>query len=114
MSAQLADPKLNPAMRDVMSKVVDMQRWLACRLLKELDEWDATEKIPDVLAAIQANQQRAGGGPQQAAIQGGQGNMVTGGSGNPPPPISRSQLEAVASLPGMLGGQANSGGMAPQ
>jgi hypothetical protein len=104
MSTQLSNPQMNPVIRDVMTKTVQMQKWLATRLLKEIDEWDETEVIPDVLAAIQKYLPGASGGSQQAGNQGGQGNMVNGGSQFPSPVLPRSNLESVASIPEQPGG----------
>ena len=102
LSAQLADQSLNPVIRSVMMEFIDMQRTMAKRLLKELDEWDSTEKLPDVLAALQTTlgggaQGPPPAGPQQAPIQ-------PGGANGALPPISGAQLQILASLPPASGG----------
>jgi len=104
MASQLADPQLNPTIRTTMLEFIDMQRWMAKRLLKEMDEWDATEKLPDVAAILEqtqpgANPSAPGGGPQ--------GPVQPGGADGALPPISRTQLQTLAALP-------PSGGGAPQ
>jgi hypothetical protein len=103
MASQLANQQLNPVIRTTMSEFIDMQRWMAKRLLKELDEWDATEILPDVNAAIAqasqptGSQQSSPRGPQQGSIQ-------PGGANGALPPLSGAQLQTIASLPPTQGG----------
>lgn len=102
MSGQLANQQLNPAMRQVMADFINMQRWMAKRLLKELDEWDATELLPDVNNAV--NQIIPGGGATSAQ-KGVNGNALqSGGNVGALPPVSRANVQAVASLPPAGGG----------
>jgi hypothetical protein len=108
LSAQLANPQLNPLMRTVMEQTVTMQAWLAKRLLKELDEWDATEIIPDVTAALAAGQ--SGAAPGQAPQGGPPPNALqSGGANGALPPVQGALLQTLASLP-RPNGQAPAGG----
>lgn len=53
LAVQLLNPQLNPGLRMIINDLVKMQRWMAERLLKTFDEWDAVEELPDVAAAIE-------------------------------------------------------------
>lgn len=55
MSMQLANPQINPTIRLVMNDVVKMHRWMATRILRDFDEYEAEGVLPDVAAAIEAS-----------------------------------------------------------
>lgn len=100
-ATELANQKLNPAIRQAVVEFVNMQRWMAKRLLKELDEWDATEILPDP----------AGQDAQRSANSSQPQGMGPGGAGPAGLPISRGQLETLAALPPLQGNGAGGGGM---
>lgn len=113
LATQLLNPKINPGLRAIMNDIVNMQSWMAKRLLKEFDEWDAAERVPDVAAAIEqiaripggsrGTKDQAPGGPSQA--------MEPGGPGGSLPPLQRSELEALASLAPATPGAPRNGNM---
>lgn len=100
-ATELANQQLNPTIRQAVVEFINMQRWMAKRLLKELDEWDATEILPDV-----ANQD--GQGPTNTGQPPG---MAAGGAGAPQLPLSRGQLATLAALPPVQGAGAGGAGM---
>lgn len=111
MVVQLVNPQLNPGIRMVMEQSLEMMKWMAARLLRAFDEYDAEGVLPDARAAVQAalggGQQGAagpvqGGGNQEGA-PGGVPGMVAGSSGEPVDALSREGLDALLSLPGPNG-----------
>lgn len=103
MSEQLANPKLNASVRLVMNDVVSMQRWMAKRLLKTFNEWDAVEVLPDVGPAIETTVKGGSRGiTSTGAAPGGMGNAPTAQGPVQSPP--RSLLEQLSQLPQGLGG----------
>lgn len=110
MMPTLMDPKISPAMRAIGMDIAKMQAWMAKRVLKEFDEWDAVEVLPDVAAAIELAVPGGSGGTKEASQQAGPGGSGQQGGGKGAlPPVSRSQLASMAALPQALAGQ-NGGG----
>lgn len=103
MAAQLANPGLNPTLRFVMNDVVKMQKWMAQRLLRQFDEFDAAEVLPDVAAAIEASIPGGARGSKEATLPAGQGGMVNGATGGAGSPVSRPALETLSTLPELPG-----------
>lgn len=112
MAMQLSNPQLNPSLRLVMNDVIVMQKWMATRLMREFDEFDAAEIIPDVAAAIERTVPGGGRGTKEEIPDTGQGDMASGGPQGALPPVSRAQLDTISSLPTLPGGSPNGGGMA--
>lgn len=100
-SVQLANQQLNPVIAQTLIEFINMQRWMAKKLLKELDEWDAEEVLPDVVGVLQ-------GATKGANSQG----MDPGAANGALPPVQRAQLQTIASLPPASGGNAAAGGLA--
>lgn len=91
MAQQMLDPGLNAGMRTLMTDIVEMHRWMATRLMREFDEADAAELLPDMQAALSAGGIQPNAGPNASAIQPGQPGQQPG-------------------QPGQLGGPAQPGG----
>lgn len=104
MSMQLANPQINPSLRLIMNEVVKMQKWMATRLLRQFDEFDAEEVLPDVSAAIEATLPGGSRTTKEATQGAGPNGMVNGGAGGALPPVSRSQVAALSQVPTLPGG----------
>lgn len=98
MAAQLANPGLNPVIRNTMMATIGMMRGIAKELLVAFDEGELEELLPDVEKTIAA---AAGGGPA-----GPPAGMEPAGSGVNAGALSREQLQSVASLSTGPGGAA--------
>lgn len=103
MAPMLLNPGMNPAMKQVYTDIVNMQAWMAKRIVREFGEADAVEVLPDVNAIIAA-QSGGPGGAQGPAAGGGSQPGNPGGAGTVLPPVSGQQLATAASLPGQMGG----------
>lgn len=107
MVGQLANPGLNPAIKDIMIQVITMQAWMAKRLLRAWDEYDAEEVLPDVQRALQAGVSQQPGQPGQGGSSQISGMEQlppnSGGAGETPGITGR---EGLASLSQMLNGVA--------
>lgn len=96
MAPQLMNPSLNPGMKAVLTDIVQMQAWMAKRLLREFGEAEMVELLPDA--------DTIGAGATSAnAPSGGQGAGNSNGAGDVLPPVSGSQLATAATLPSQLG-----------
>jgi hypothetical protein len=110
MVMQLVNPGLNPGIRSIMEQSLEMMKWMAARLLRAFDEYDAEGVLPDARAAIQAAlqpngaQPGAAGGAQAPGAEGGVPGMVQGGAGNPVDALSREGLDTLLALPSANGG----------
>lgn len=110
MVQQLANPQLNPSIRLVMNDVIKMQAWMAKRLLRAWDEYDAEEMLPDVVAIEQTVP--GGGKGTKTEIEGaGQGGMVNGGAGPAGGPLSREGLQSLSQMLESMGGGPSEGVM---
>lgn len=115
MTMQLVNPNLNPGIRLVMEQTLESMKWMATRLLRAFDEYDAEGVLPDARTAIQqalgGAEQGAAGGPagagNEAGAAAGVPGMVTGGSGAPVDATSREGLAALLQLPGPAGAAPN-------
>lgn len=103
MSQQLMNPGINPGLRMLLNDVVNMQAWMATRILREFGEADAVEVLPNVSAAIEAAVPGGSKGTQSPAGAGGSGAGDSGGAGDTLPPVSGSQLASAAALPNQVG-----------
>lgn len=108
MTAQLANPQLNPAIRAIMMDVITMQQWMAKRLLRAWNEHDAEEIMPDVQRALAAGQPHPGGegGNPTAAMGSGQSVIQPGGTGETSEPLSKQRLQALSQMLNGVGGEA--------
>ena len=123
MVMQLVNPQLNPGIRAVMEQTIGMMRWMAVRLLRAFDEYDAEGVLPDALAAINQGLSSGQGGPATpAGAAGAPGAPPAGGAGGLPPvaagspggapsPLSREGLAALLALPSNAGGAPNNGNL---
>lgn len=98
LSQSLADPSLNPVLKDVMLQTLTMYKWMASRLLRVFDQYDAEEVLPDVAKALEsarggATAQEVGGFPAGAE------GMVPGGAGPNSIASQRSFLETLSQVP---------------
>lgn len=112
MAEQLANPQINATVRMVMNDVVNMQKWMAKRLLKSFNEWDAVEVLPDVGTAVEATVKGGSRGTQGPSSQDG-GGMVPGGANGALPPLSRGLLDQLSQVPSGNGSAPAQGGMGP-
>lgn len=106
LGQQLLNPSINPGMRMMINDIVNMQAWMAKRLLREFGEADAVEVLPNVAAAVESTIPGGSRGTQGADTPSGAGNRDTGGAGDALPPVSRDQLQSAAALPQAVGGGA--------
>jgi len=114
LGTQLANQQLNPILRLIMNDTVRMMRWMAVRLLRTFDVWEAEGVLPDVSRAVGAVIPGGGQGtPEEGSMGAGMSGAEQGGVAATPFPIQRAGLESMAqvfgSLQGALGGQ----GMGP-
>lgn len=103
MVGQLANPQLNQSIRLIMLDVINMQRWMAKRLLRAWDEYDAEEMLPDAKRAIEAT---VPGGGQSPPPAGDQSTIQPGRNGQAPSTISREGLASLSQVLESVGGQA--------
>lgn len=99
MATQLANPQINPSLRLIMNDVAEMQKWMATRLLRQFDEFDAAEVLPDVSSAIEATVPGGSRGTRKALPGSGQEGMEPRGPNGALPPVSRQQVEALSQIP---------------
>lgn len=99
MVAQLINPQLNPGLRQVMLETLQMQKWMAARLLRAFDEFDAEGVLPNALSAIEKALPGGTGGIQEEGDIEGLPGMDTGGSADTGGVFTREGLAALASLP---------------
>lgn len=104
LGTQLANPQLNPTLRAIMNDVVGMQKWMAARLLREFDEFDAAEILPDIGAAVERTVPGGSRGTKETLQSADQGGLDIGGANGALPPVSRPQLEAISQIPTLPGG----------
>jgi hypothetical protein len=106
LGTQLLSPGLAPGLRMMINDVMNMQAWMAKRLLREFGEADAVEVLPDVAAAIEASIPGGSAGTKGSTTSSSGESGDGGGSGETLPPVSGQQLANAASLPGQVGGRA--------
>lgn len=111
ISQQLANPQLNQSLRLIMNDIIESHRWMAKRLLKEFDEWDATETLPDVLKAIATTVRGGDQTTSQLPPGGGQQGMEPTGFDRSQLPNARASLESLAALPPTAGSNGSAAGM---
>ncbi len=90
---QLANPQLNPAIRAIISETVKMQRWMATRLLRVFDEYDAEGVLPDVFRALGQP-----GTPPTGMEGGGPPELQLGPAAGNGAPVSREFLQAISQM----------------
>lgn len=98
---QLANPKLNPAIRMVINDTLTMQRWMAARVMRAYNELDVEGVLPDARAAIERIIPGGGRGTQDNAEpvgQSGAGGMEPGGAGQPSFPLTRENLAGFSEM----------------
>lgn len=106
MAPQIMNPGLNPGMKQVLSDIVNMQSWMAKRLIREFGEADLVGVLPDVNAIIAgAGGAGAGAGTAGQPSPGSPGPGNPGGPGDILPPVSGGQLQQAATLPQAVGGK---------
>jgi len=106
---QLANPQLNPAIRSLMSATVKMQRWMATRLLRAFDEYDAEGVLPNVFQALG---QPEPGTPPAGMEGGGPPELLSGSNPGTGTALSREFLQAISQMapaPGNAGAEENLG-----
>lgn len=108
---QLANQTLNPAIRMVLNDIVQMHKWMATRLLRAYDEYDAEGVLPDVRAAIEAAIPGGGRTSKEAGNAAAQPGMVGGGAGAAAAPLDQRGLQALLSAYGQTSGSAGGPGM---
>lgn len=106
MAMQLANPQLAPGLRALMNDTIKMMKWLATRMLRAYDEYDAEGVLPDATAAVELLIPGGSRGTKEAGNGALPGGPVTGSNGQPNPPLSREGLETLLTLPGANGGGA--------
>jgi|HubBroStandDraft_1064217.scaffolds.fasta_scaffold00148_9 hypothetical protein len=103
MMPELLNPQISPGIRLVMNDIIKMHSWMAKRILKQFDEWDAVEVLPDVAAAIERVIPGGSQGTEEISKQTGTGGLgQQGGPSGGLPPVSRQQLANLASLSGKI------------
>lgn len=104
LATHLADPELNQSLRVILNDVVRMHKWMAERLLRAFDEYDAEGVLPDVRAAIEQTVP-GGGATSEEITQGpGEGGMEFGGPEGPATPLTREQLQNFSQMVPTFGG----------
>lgn len=92
----LQDPDLNPIVRSVMTKVIEMHKWMSERLMKAFDEYDTKDVLPDLVAILNGGAEAGGAGAAEVDIElldsGGAGEA--GGMAD-----ARRLLESVTQIP---------------
>lgn len=97
MVVQLVNPQLNPGLRQIMLDTLKMQKWMAARLLRAFDEYDAEGVLPNALAAIEKALPGGSGKPEEELPD--ELPMESGGSPDTAGLFTREGLGALASLP---------------
>jgi hypothetical protein len=112
MVTQLANPQLNPALREIMLETITMQQWMAKRLLRAWNEYDAEGVLPDVNRALAAGQPQAAAGPAGSGggppgLPSANGSPLLGGGANQPQqPLRRQDLASLSQMLNTNGGAA--------
>lgn len=96
MSTQLANPGLNPVIKQTMIQVVEMSRWMAERLSREFEEPDVTDLLPDLAATLGA---------------GGAANANPGGPAGTLPAVPPQLLAQLSQMPQAPGAAATPNGV---
>lgn len=101
----LSMPPQSP-MKPLIQKILEMAAWMAKRLLKAFDEYDAEGVIPDVRQLLApTGPQGIGAPPQAGAVQPvGPGAMEPSGPGGPGGLLTRENLQALGTMAGGLAG----------
>lgn len=113
LSTQLMNPQLNQSLRMIMNDIVKMQRWMAQRLLREFDEWDGAELLPNVAAAIESTVPGGSKGTEGAQEASGGPGPNNGTNGGALPPVSKQQLAQLSQMPSLPGSGAGPSNMGP-
>lgn len=103
LTAQLANPKLNPAIRLVINDTLAMQRWMAARVMRAYNELDVEGILPDAKAAIERIMPGGGQGTQgnaESAVQSGEGGMDPGTAGPAGFSLTRENLAGFSQMAG--------------
>lgn len=104
MATQLANPGLNATLRLIMNDQVKMMKWVATRILRQFDEFDAAELLPDIAAAIEATVPGGSRGTSPEGDGRSQGGLDNGGLEGALPAVSRFQLGALSQMSTLPGG----------
>lgn len=105
MTQALANPQLNPSIRAIMMETITMHKWMAARLLRSFDEYDAEGVLPDVNRAIELTiPGGAGKGVKSANPGTGQAGMEPGGSAGAGGPLTREGLQQILAMVPPSGG----------
>lgn len=96
--SQLANPQLNPSLRLAMNDIIKMMKWMATRVLREFDEAEAAELLPDAARAIEATVPGGSRGTKAETQDPAQGIPELGGPEGAPGGVSRGLLEGLSSM----------------
>lgn len=105
MIQALVQPNLNPSLRMIINDTLKMQSWMAKRLLRGWDEYDAEEILPDARAAIEATIPGGGRGTRESTGQANQSQLDFGGAGDTGAPLSREGLQSLSEMLTKPGGR---------
>lgn len=105
------DPKLNPGLRLIINDTLNMMKWLATRVLRAYDEYDAEGVLPDARAAIEAAVPGGSRSSKDGGAEAGDEGMVTGAAGEAIPATSRAGLQTILAIPPISGGANGNAGM---
>jgi hypothetical protein len=87
----------NPVLRQLMIEISEMHHKMAKQVLREFDNYDQSEFLPDIAAALNSGATPGGGAPQGPPTN--PGILQRGGTGPTNPVAARQTLEAITSLP---------------